>query len=72
MPFLPLSRNELFWAVIVPFLRKIIDFVLNFKKLHKALLYDDKKTFYEIVNKLDILKEDISDKSKQYMFEYFK
>ena len=44
----------------------------NLLDLHTAIFNEDEKLFYVIVHKIGILKNDISDKSREYMYEYFK
>jgi predicted unusual protein kinase regulating ubiquinone biosynthesis (AarF/ABC1/UbiB family) len=46
--------------------------VNNFTNLYKALLYDDKEIFYDIIEKMEIINKDISPESKDYLYEYFK
>lgn len=40
--------------------------------LHKTMYSDDKDTFYKIVTDIGILNENVSEKSKLYMYNYFK
>jgi predicted unusual protein kinase regulating ubiquinone biosynthesis (AarF/ABC1/UbiB family) len=44
----------------------------NLIKLHKSVRDEDTETFYKIVKEIGILKEDITEASKEYMYEYFK
>ena len=51
-----------------------IDDVLidNFINIYKALLYDNKEKFFNVVEKMEIINKDISPDSKEYLYEYFK
>ena len=40
--------------------------------LYKAILNDNKDMFYTIVEKMEIIDENIPAESKEYMYEYFK
>ena len=40
--------------------------------LHKSMYYDDKNTFYQIVEEIGILTDNITKESKDYMYDYFK
>ena len=54
-------------------LNKIEDELLNnLINLHVAIKKEDKDEFYNIVKKIGILKDDISEESKKYMYDYFK
>ena len=44
----------------------------NFIRLYKALLYNDKDMFYDIVERMEIINKDISLESKEYLYEYYK
>ena len=44
----------------------------NLISLHKNMMTDDKETFFQIMKNMEILKDDISDESKNYMYDYFK
>ena len=44
----------------------------NLHRLHISLLEDNKDMFYNIVEYLGIIKKDISEKSKEYIYNYFK
>ena len=46
--------------------------VKNLHDLHKAILEDNKDLFYNVVERMDIINNDISSESKIYMYEYFK
>ena len=53
-------------------LHEIEDKLLNnLILIHKALLHEDKETFYQLVTKIGIIKEDISVPSKEYIYDYF-
>ena len=41
------------------------------KKLLKSILIKDKDSFYNIVEDIGIIKKDISEKSKEYIYDYF-
>jgi predicted unusual protein kinase regulating ubiquinone biosynthesis (AarF/ABC1/UbiB family) len=47
------------------------DHLENMIELHKAVFNKDEERFYELVLKIGIMKEDISQESKEYMYEYF-
>jgi len=54
-------------------LNKIEDELLkNLINIHKAIKNEDENMFYDVVKKIGILKDDTSEKSKKYMYEYFK
>jgi len=54
-------------------LNKIEDHLLNnLINLHIAIKKEDEDEFYNIVKKIGILKDDISEESKIYMYKYFK
>ena len=54
-------------------LHEIEDKLLNnLILIHKAILNEDKETFYQLVTKIGIIKEDISSQSKEYIYEYFR
>jgi len=40
--------------------------------LHGIMISDDEENFYLLVKELGIMKDDISEESKKYMYEYFK
>lgn len=44
----------------------------NMRSLHLALTESDKDKFYELVETLGIIDEKISEKSREYIYEYFK
>ena len=44
----------------------------NLTNLYKAILNDNKDMFYTIVEKMEIIDENIPAESKEYMYEYFK
>ncbi len=48
---------------------KLIKKLIN---LHKCILNDDKETFYIIVDDLGIIDNNISEKSKDYIYDYFR
>ena len=48
------------------------DLVENIKLLHKVILEDDKEQFLKVVKNMNIITSDISEKSFEYMYEYFK
>ena len=43
----------------------------NLRKLHKSILEEDKESFYNIVEDMGIINKSISEKSKQYIYDYF-
>ena len=43
----------------------------NLIRVHKSLLNKNKKEFYEAVTDIGIIKPDISDKSKEFIYDYF-
>lgn len=54
-------------------LHKIKDHLLeNIRALHISIRNKDKDSFYSTVKLMGIIKEDISQKSKDYIYEYFK
>jgi predicted unusual protein kinase regulating ubiquinone biosynthesis (AarF/ABC1/UbiB family) len=70
--FLVKDRNILY---VMDFgcLHEIEDRLLNnLILLHKALLEEDKEKFYNLVKTIGIIKEDISEKSKIYIYDYFR
>ena len=44
----------------------------NLIRLHKCMLDNDEKSFFDIVRDMEILNDDCNEESKTYMFEYFK
>jgi predicted unusual protein kinase regulating ubiquinone biosynthesis (AarF/ABC1/UbiB family) len=44
----------------------------NLTNLYKAILNDNKDMFYTVVEKMEIIDENIPSDSKEYMYEYFK
>ena len=44
----------------------------NIRAMYISIKTEDKDNFYSIVERMDIIKKDISQKSKQYIYEYFK
>ena len=44
----------------------------NFKILHKAIYDDDHDLFYDYIEKIGIINDEISDDSRNYIYEYFK
>lgn len=70
--FLVKDRNILY---VMDFgcLHEIEDNLLNNLILvHKAILNEDKETFYQLVTQIGIIKKDISSQSKEYIYEYFR
>ena len=47
------------------------DLLNNLIKLHKSILNNDKESFYNLVENMGIINKDISEKSKQYIYNYF-
>jgi hypothetical protein len=47
------------------------DLLTKMKKLHKIMIDKNEYAFYEIVKDLGILKDETSQESKEYMYEYF-
>jgi predicted unusual protein kinase regulating ubiquinone biosynthesis (AarF/ABC1/UbiB family) len=45
--------------------------LINLRKLHKSIRAEDKDMFYQIVEDMGIIKNDISEPSKKYIYEYF-
>lgn len=43
----------------------------NLIKLHKSILNNDKKIFYNLVENMGIINKDISKESKEYIYDYF-
>ena len=48
-----------------------IELVNNLKNLYKYLLNQDKDSFYETLENMNIIKNNISCESKEYVYEYF-
>ena len=46
--------------------------VHNLRVLHQSICNEDKSIFYEMVEKMGIIKSDISPESKQYIYDYFR
>jgi len=54
-------------------LHNINDVLMNhFKNLHKSILQDDSVFFYKTVEEMGIIDNNISEKSKKYIYEYFR
>jgi predicted unusual protein kinase regulating ubiquinone biosynthesis (AarF/ABC1/UbiB family) len=46
--------------------------VNHLRNLHQSIRYDDKDSFYTIIEEMGIIKNDISEPSKKYIYEYFR
>ena len=44
----------------------------NLRDLHISMINDDKELFYSLVENMGIIKDTISDDSKDYIYNYFK
>lgn len=67
------QNKELLYVMDFGCIHDIDDILLdNLIKLYKALLNDDKSTFYIIVENMEIIDERITPESKDYIYEYFK
>ena len=54
-------------------LNMVSDKLLNYlKNLHLSMINENKNNFYNIVTDMEIIKDDISPASKEYIYEYFK
>lgn len=67
------QNKELLYVMDFGCIHDIEDILLdNLVKLYKALLNDDKDTFYIIVQNMGIIDDNITPDSKEYIYEYFK
>lgn len=67
-----IKNNNVLYVMDFGCLNDIEDDLLeNMINVHKAMIDKDRGTFFELVSKIGIMKEDISQESKEYMYEYF-
>lgn len=67
------QNKEILYVMDFGCIHDIDDILLdNLVKLYKALLNEDKDTFYIIVENMEIIDDTITLESKEYIYEYFK
>jgi predicted unusual protein kinase regulating ubiquinone biosynthesis (AarF/ABC1/UbiB family) len=67
------QNKELLYVMDFGCIHDIDDILLdNLVRLYKALLNNDKDTFYNIVKNMEIIDDNITPESKEYIYEYFK
>lgn len=68
-----IQNKEVLYVMDFGCIHYIDDILLdNLVKIYKALLNDNKNTFYIIVENMEIIDNTITTESKEYIYEYFK